>query len=139
MREKLLIIGCGFILLNCTFCGCQENQTNEVTFEGIELQSEVVELVNASLDFTYNEFNEIEKVEVQYLFHNIADRLIKDLKVTVEFYDANNKMIAASGEKHILNLPENYTEKTLLEANKIHYEGLDAYLINHVKIIAVEV
>ena len=136
-KMGLLIINL-IILFIILLSGCQEQKatTTGKKFENITLESDLVELVDASLEF--NEDNNVKlRVDAEYLFRNIAGREIA-ITVTVEFYDENDNLITIRGEKHILNIPKNYTEKTVLEANNIYYDGEDAYKVNHVKIIAAE-
>ena len=54
-RKKIIIIFIIFILLSLS--GCYEEKKPELKFDGITLKSEVVELVNASLNFKYNQTN----------------------------------------------------------------------------------
>lgn len=134
IRKKIIIIFIIFILLFLN--GCYEEKKPELKFDGITLESDVVELVNASLNFKYNKTNSITCVEVIYLFHNIADQIINKLNVTIHFFDINNNIIAKGGPKYLRNLPIDYIETSAMEANKISYEGLNTSIINHCKIIA---
>ena len=104
MKVYLFIVGISAIVLINVLSGCQEQQLEPARFKDIALESTVVELVNASLDFSYNDTNMIIKVDVQYLFHNIAGRTIDDLKITVEFLDKNGTLVAIGGPKYIHNL-----------------------------------
>ena len=137
MKVYLFIFGVSAIVLINVLSGCQEQQPEPVLFKDITLESTVVELVNASLDFSYNDTSKITKVEVQYLFHNIAGRTIDDLKITVEFLDKNGTIVAIGGPKYIRNLPKDYVEQTIMPANIISYTGENVYKIHHVKIVAV--
>jgi len=141
MRKKVFVIGFGLILIISALSGCQDqdNQIEAITFEGITLVSNVVELVNASLDFhTHYEggYEIIDSIDVQYLFHNIAGRDIT-VTVTVEFYDENDNLLEIGGPKHI-RLLENYTEHGVMGANIISYDGEEVYRVDHVRIVAVE-
>jgi hypothetical protein len=120
------------------FSGCVQEKTKEITFENITLESEVVELLNASLDFKYDKSKIITRAEVSYLFHNIAGHIIETLNVTVNFYDMDNNLVAKGGPKYLRNLPIDYEEKYYFEPNRILYDGPEAYAIDHCRIIAVE-
>jgi len=135
-RKKIIIIFIIFILLSLN--GCYEEKETELKFDGITLKSEVVELVNASLNFKYNKTNSITRVEVIYLFHNIANHIINKLNITIHFFDVNNNIVAVGGPKYLRNLPIDYIETSAMEANKISYEGLNISIIDHCKIIAIE-
>lgn len=136
MRKNLFVMGFSIILVVGVFSGCQEEQAGVITFEGITLISGIVELVNASLDFYYDSFDMIKRVEVKYLFHNIADRGIL-VNITVKFCDENDNLLETSDPKYI-RLLDDYTEKGYGLANIISYEGENVHLVDHVKIIAIE-
>lgn len=137
MRNKIIVLGLILLLIVSFFSGCQENKVGAATFEGITLKSDIVELVNASITQNYNKFDEIWKVDVQYLFHNIAKRDI-NIKVTIECYDENNNLITILGPKYI-KLPIDYTESKIHpNINSISYEDSNAYMIDHVTIIAID-
>jgi hypothetical protein len=96
----------------------------------------VVELVNASLDL-HEDKNVITKVDVKYLFRNIAGRAV-EVSVIVEFYDKNDNLLVTEGPKHI-SLPKGYRETTPYSpANIISYSGNKVSEVDHVRIIAEE-
>ena len=135
-KMGLLIINL-IILFIILLSGCQEQKatTTGKKFENITLESDLVELVDASLEF--NEDNNVKlRVDAEYLFRNIAGREIA-ITVTVEFYDENNKLLSTGGPKYI-TLPKDYTETSILGANIISYSEENASEVDHVKIIAVE-
>ena len=137
MNKKGLLIINLIILFIIVLSGCQEQKatTTGKKFENITLESDVVELVDASLKF--NEDNNVKlRVDVEYLFRNIAGREIT-ITITVEFYDKNNKLLSTEGPKYI-TLLKDYTETSILGANIISYSGENASEVDHVKIIAVE-
>jgi hypothetical protein len=123
----------------------QNSDLNE-PFENIYLESSVVELANASMiiheDKDFDEYLEpilvIEKIDVNYLFHNIAGRTI-NISVKVEYYDKDNNLLYTSSPKVINNLLEDYTERTITAANTISYDGSNVADVDHVKIIAIEI
>ena len=130
-----LILTINLIMLNV---GCLEKTNDKLYFDNIILESNVVELVNASMNFKYDKTNTITRVEVIYLFKNIANYIIKKLNITVEFFDTENNLIAISETKYIRNMPVNYVETSVMEANIITYENSDSNLIDHCRIIAIE-
>jgi len=139
MKKYLWIIGTTLFLIVCILNGClgpEGGITVENPFEGITFDSSVVELVNASLGFI-KEKNVVQKAEVKYLFHNVADRYI-EVKVIVEFYDKNDNLLITEGPKHI-SLPKGYRETTPYSpANIISYSGDKVSEVDHVRIIAEE-
>ena len=137
MREKIFGFGFVIILLFGFFSGCQEKEVEAASFEGVTLISDVVELVNASIKYHYNSFKEIWKVDVQYLFHNIAKKDII-VKVTIECYDKENNLVTVLGPKFI-QLPIGYTEREIHPSiNIVSYDGKNVDMIDHVIILASE-
>jgi hypothetical protein len=103
------------------------------------LISDVVELVNASVDFKTDQSGEINRVIVYFLYHNIAGRTIPSLQTTAKFYDGNNNLIATSAPKNHSNFIEDWTEQFDPNFNKIEYLCDDAKNIDHVVLLAIEV
>ena len=137
MRKDLFVLGFSLIVVVGFFSGCQESEIEAASFGGITLESSIVELVNASLNYYYNDYNEVEKVEIKYLFHNIAERDI-NTKITIECHDENDNIITILGPKYI-NLPDDYTEYGFSPTvNILSYEGENVYMIDRVTIIVEE-
>ena len=143
MKKDLFILGFVIItlLVAVAFSGCQEQGvTTDENFEGIYLESNVVELAYGTLEFhtTYDfeyEKDIVEKVDVKYLFHNIAGRDI-DINVTVNLYDKDNNLLESLVGQKTSNLFKDYTEGMV---NVISYSGERVTEIDHVKIFAIEV
>ena len=135
MNKRLLLVILMIFLVTIFFCGCQEQEaiTSHNSFEGITFESSVAELVDASLD-VHEENNILTRVDVKYLFRNIAGKDL-ELYVTVEYYDKGNNLLATGGPKIII-LPEGYTEQVILPANIISYSGEKVSEVEYVKIIA---
>ncbi len=140
MKKSLFMIGFVICIALVAFSGCQEQGvTTDENFEGIYLESSVVELAYATLelhtiyDFEYEE-DIIEKVDVKYLFHNIANRDV-DITVTVNFYDKDNNLLESATQQKTSNLFKDYTESM---ANIVSYSGERVTEADHVKIIAIE-
>ena len=137
MRKELFAIGFSMIVIVGFFSGCQESEIETVSFKGVTLVSDIVELANASLNYRYGQYNEVDKVTVQYLFHNIAERDIT-VKVTIELYDENDNLITIMGPARI-SLPDDYTEHGFSPGiNIMSYDGNSAHMVDHAIIIAVE-
>ena len=138
MRKKLLCFSFSIILIIGFFSGCQESELEALSFEGLTLVSDVVELVNGSLNYYYNDYNEVWKVEVKFLFHNIAKRDI-EIEVKVELYDEHDNFITILGPKYI-NLPNDYTEQGFAPGiNIMSYENnQNVHLVDYAIIIAEE-
>lgn len=140
MKKDLLILGFVISTVLVAFSGCQEQGvTTDENFEGIYLESNVVELAYATLEFhTIYDFEYekdiIEKVDVKYLFHNIAGRDI-NINVTVNFYDTDNNLLELLVGQKTSNLFKDYTESMV---NIISYSGERVTEVDHVKIIAIE-
>ena len=138
MKKYPLLIGTILFLILSVLNGClgPEGTTVENPFKGITFESSVVELINASLD-VIKENNVIRKVEVRYLFRNIAGRSV-EVSVMVEFYDKNNNLLITRGPKHI-EIPKGYAETLPYSpANIITYSGDKVSEVDHVRIIATE-
>lgn len=138
MKNHLMLIGIIILLIVTTLSGCQEQEAIRVQnkFEGITLESNIFELDNASLEFHRDKQNNIIKIDVKYLFHNIAGRDVTAV-VTVEFYDKNDNLLAIGGPNKI-SLPIGYVELVVLPANLISYNGEYVSEVDHVKIITIE-
>jgi hypothetical protein len=135
MKRHICIAFFLIVLIVVGLSGCQENNSNNNSFEGIKLESNIVELVHASKEFI-REDNEIIRVDVEYLFHNIAKRDI-DFNVYIEFYDKDNILINTSSQKEF-SIPDGYTETTVLPANVISYDGDDSKNVDHIIIKTIE-
>ena len=136
MREKLVISVVFAVLIVLVLSGCQEQTGASTGFDGVRLVSSVVEFANASLNVFKDKNDNVYKVEVKYLFHNIAG---KDLtvKVTASFYDVDENLIGSGGPKNI-RLLEDYTEQSFGLANSIVYESDNVERIDHVVLYVVE-
>lgn len=143
LNEKYISI---FGLITCIIllCGCMEPQAVKAEFENITLQSTVVELSSAMLEKTNLkwEYPENEdpiqvprEVNVYYLFKNIVDRTIS-ISVTVFFYDESDTLLATIPGQSVNNLGAGSTERM---KNTVTYKGDDAALVDHVKIVAIEI
>ncbi|MBN2065544.1 MAG: hypothetical protein JW771_01900 [Candidatus Thermoplasmatota archaeon] len=148
MKKQLPAVILGCIILSIVLSGCQEQQaTTSNQFEGVSLKSDVVELVEASLDFqVHYDYDELtdeaievrNAAEVKYRFHNIAGKDIT-VKVTVEFYGAYDNLLYTGGPKTIF-LFKDYTDKYISPAtNIILYKGSKVTEIDHAIIIAEEI
>jgi hypothetical protein len=145
--KKLVVISC-LVSISFLFAGCvtQNSDTTEEPFKNISLESNVVELAYANITtHTNDDFNEdlepilvVEKVDVNYLFHNIAGRSVS-VSVKVEYYDKNNNLLYTGGPRTINNLPKDYTETNIAGPNTISYDGAHVADVDHVKIIAIEI
>ncbi|KYK21538.1 hypothetical protein AYK24_08995 [Thermoplasmatales archaeon SG8-52-4] len=137
MKRYIWIAFCVILLMTIGLSGCQENSSNNgKSFEGIALESDIVELAHASKEFIKDD-NEIIRVEVQYLFKNIARRDIQ-FKVFAEFYDKNNNLLNTSSQKEFI-IPDGYTETSVLPANIISYDGEDCKQVDHITIKTIEI
>jgi len=137
MKKVDISIVLSLFLIFGSLSGCFENETEAISFNEVTLESDVVELVNGTIRYFKNALNEIWKVEVQYLFHNIANRDI-EIEVTTELYDDNDNWIATLGPK-VIQLPNDYTEKSVSQTvNIVSYDGDKVALVDHAIIVAVE-
>lgn len=124
-------------MITSLFIGCFDEGANTNGKEtNLILESTVVKLYNYSINFIEDE-GEIIKVEVEYLFINIAPRDIKVI-VTAEFYDKNDNLLGIGPKKNI-ELLEGYTEKAVFPANIISYDKEDVVNVDHVKLIVEEI
>ena len=137
MNKKLCLVAITIFLILIVLSGCQEQEatTAQNNFDRITLESNVFELVDASLEFKEDN-NVIVRVDVKYLFRNIAGR-DSTATITVEFFDKSNNLLSTGGPKYI-SLLKDYVETSVLGANVISYSGENASEVDHVKIIAVE-
>ena len=138
MKKYIWVVFVVILLVTIGFSGCQENSSNNgSSFEGITLESDIVELAHASKEFIKDN-NEIIGVEVQYLFHNIAGRDI-EFNVFAEFYDKNNNLLNTSDPPKNFIFLKDYTETGISPANIIIYDGEDCKQVDHIIIKANEI
>ena len=128
------------IIISVVFlCGCQEppDDNRSAINENIELESDIVDFVYADI-IEHKEGGNVLRVDVEYLFTNIAGRIVS-FNVNAEFYDVENNLLYTGGPKQFLNLAVGYSETVVNENfNKITYDGEDADLVDHVKIVIEE-
>jgi len=137
IKKKLWLLVTTILLITSLFIGCFDEGVNTNGREtNLILESTVVKLYNYSINFIENE-GEIVKVEVEYLFINIAPRDIK-VNITAEFYDKNDNLLGIGPRKNI-ELPKGYTEKAVFPANIISYDKEDVANVDHVKLIVEEI
>jgi len=107
MKKINWVLVCIVMLFVGFLSGCQEESTpteNNIS-DKIELESDVVELIFADF-IEHGENGNTVRIEVQYLFKNIAGRDIS-IKVNVEFYDEEDNLLYKS-ENKTANYPEGY-------------------------------
>ena len=137
IKIKLWLLITIIILMTSLFIGCfDEGVKKNGKVAKLILESTVVELKNYSINFIEDE-GEIIRVEVEYLFINIAPREIRVI-VTAEFYDKNDNLLGI-GPKRNLELPEGYTEQAVFPANIISYDQENVANVDHVKLIVEEI
>jgi len=134
MEKKLVFLGVGIILVTIAFSGCQEEATSvEKTFENISFDSDVLELVNGSLDITKDK-EIITRVEVTLYFKNLLDEDI-NVEYVVEFCDKNDNVLYDKSYE-IKNLPAEYTEMSpdiflYHEENVADFDHVNVHVISH--------
>ncbi len=129
MEKKIVFLGVGIILVTIAFSGCQEEATSvEKTIENISFDSDILELVNGSLDITKDK-EIITRVEVTLYFKNLLDEDI-NVEYVVEFCDKNDNVLYDKPYK-INNLPAEYTE---MSPNIFLYHGENVADFDHVNI-----
>ena len=135
--KKLILIIIILIFIISSFTGCLEQEAvkTENKFEGIEFQSDIVELSYGKIDFISDQGN-LMRVDVQYLFKNIANRDLR-INIHVKFYDKLDNLIETSQRKE-MNLPIGYEEVGVGPANIISYSGELVSKVDHVELIVEE-
>jgi len=136
MKKNLFIIGFPIIFITMLACGCQEQKAVEAFYlEGVEFDSNIVELIYYNITKNTNQ-GKVLSIDVKYLFKNIANKDL-ELKLYVEFYDQDNKLIYTGCPKYI-DLQNNWTEQGLSPANTISYSGKQTNEVNFVKFLVSE-
>ena len=139
MKKKNCIIIVCIILIALFLCGCQEQtETNNMKVnENVKIDSDIVDLIYADLKYK-NQSGNIVSVDVEYLLKNIAGREI-DFILTAEFYDTENNLLYTGGPKNFVGIFKDYTETIVSpNTNIISYNDLNAYKVDHVKIVITE-
>lgn len=129
MEKKLVFLGVGIILVTIAFSGCQEEATSiEKTFEDISFDSDILELVNGSLDITKDK-EIITRVEVTLYFKNLLDEDI-NVEYVVEFCDKNDNVLYDKPYE-IKNFPAEYVE---MSPDIFLYHGENVADFDHVNV-----
>jgi len=129
MEKKLVLFGVSIVLLTITFSGCQEEATLvEKNFEGIYFNSDILELVNGSLDITKDK-EIITRIEVTLYFKNLLNEDI-NLEYAVEFCDKNDNVLYYKSYE-IKNFPAKYTEAS---PDTFLYNGKNVADFDHVNV-----
>lgn len=122
------------IFIFTVFCGCQGTQVENEAFP--IFSSEVVNLVNYSIDVKKDRDEKIVEVYVAGRIENIMDRPI-NITITVDFYDINDEFL---GKKDYiitgLRVKPNPGYTTTFS---ITYNEDNSYKFNHVKISIMEI
>ena len=129
MKKDLLVLGIVIILVTIFFSGCQEEATSvEKTFENIYFYSDILELVNGSVDVTEDR-EIITKVETTLYFKNLLDETI-NVTYIVEFCNKNDNVLYNKTYK-IKYFPAGYTE---ILPDVFSYHGENVADFDHVNI-----
>ena len=95
MKNNLCIFLLGIVIfISITLCGCQSNQVEDNTYEDI-FESDVVTLINYSLDLNENKSGVITKATINGIIKNSVDRKIS-VNITAEFYNNNDYLLGKS-------------------------------------------
>ena len=133
MKKNLLAIGIGIILMTIVLSGCQEEGTTvKKTFENIYFDSEILELVEGSLNFT-DDNGIITKADLMLRFKNILNETIS-VTFNVEFCDKNDNVLY-SKPYSINSFPAGWAERS---PNRFSYYGNDVADVDHVNVLIVE-
>jgi len=136
MEKKLVFLGIGIILVTIAFSGCQEEATSvEKIFEDISFDSNILELVNGSLDITKDK-EIITRVEITLYFKNLLDEDI-NVEYVVEFCDKNDNVLYDKSYE-IKNLPAEYTEMSP-DIFLYHEENVADFDHVNIRVISYEV
>jgi len=133
MKKNIILIITAIILITVAFCGCNEEQSAVTTNRSgtVKLDSSIVELADSKFNFVKtSEYDPecdctiefLKRVDVSYLFHNIAGKDIA-ASVTAELYDKEGNILWISPQPKTINLPTDYTERAYTPANTISYDG----------------
>jgi hypothetical protein len=139
MKKKNCIMIVCIILTALFLCGCQEQAETQNTNinEHVEIDSDIVGLIYADLKYK-NQSGTIVSADVEYLLKNIAGRQI-DFSLTAEFYDKENNLLYTGGPKNFKGIVKDYAETVVSPGtNIISYNDLNAYKVDHVKIVITE-
>ena len=135
MKNGLSIVISLLFISLIAISGCEEEAIT--TDFSVVLESDVVELVNASSVKQKDRDGIYYEAKLTWLFHNIADRMI-DVGIDFQFYDEYDKLIYQES-KTIAQMPANYTERFSPVYNSIKLTGTEAQLADHVIIRAYEI
>ena len=142
MNRNLCILLSIIVLVIASFSGCFGNNDDTGTQDtGVTLESEIVEFTYSAVE-AIKDSGVIVRIEVQYLFRNIANRNIR-FNVTAWFYDKDDNLLYnTSDNPKDFTFPdgyyETYTDAGLAPSNIISYDGEYVTNVDHVVIKAIE-
>lgn len=131
MKNKIIFIGTMFLLTIIAMSGCLENQsttTNTKTFDDINFNSDVLQLVDSNLDIK-EENGEIYAVEVELYFKNILTQKI-NVTYLVDFCDKNDNVLYSKSFT-MSYFPPGYTFST---PDIFKYDGENVVYFDHINI-----
>ncbi|MFH1101353.1 MAG: hypothetical protein V1726_04885 [Methanobacteriota archaeon] len=137
MEKKMIggIVGIMFVVV--ALCGCQAGQVSN-NYEDI-FQSNVVQLVNFSLELEKDRLNVITSATVNGRITSVVDRIL-NFEITASFYDKNNNLL---GNKTIriegLQPMGKPGSSTSFPPPYLSYTAADVSVVDHVKLYAYEI
>ena len=147
MKKNIILIITAIILITVAFCGCPEDDQPAVTTGAkVKLESTIVELADSKFEFIKTseydqdcdcEIEFLKRVDVSYLFHNIAGKDIA-ASVTAELYDKEDNILWVSPQPKTINLPKDYTEVGYLPANTFSYDGARLDAVDYAVLIVTD-
>lgn len=133
MNKKIKVTLFLIVFILAIFCGCQGAQVENEYVQVFD--SDVVKLVNHSIDVKRDRDEKIVEVYITGRVENILDSQI-NITISVDFYDVNNEFLGKKDYTIIgLRVKPNPGYSTTFS---ITYNEDNSYKFDHIKINAIE-
>ena len=132
------IVG-GVVVILCitvALCGCQAGQVNSNKYADV-FQSDVVTLVNYTLNLQKDKSNHVVEAAVDGKVQNLLNKMI-NINITVDFYDKNNNLLGMRMYE-IFGLRNKSAPGSSTTFSVIYDEMPNVAFVDHIKMRANEI
>ena len=130
MKNGVNVILVAIIFLSTILIGCTSNQNEDNNYEDI-FESDVVNLLNYSINLNENKSGTIIEANIDGIIENNVDRIIT-VNITVEFYNSNDDLLGKDWYT-IHDMPIGYSTNF-----EIKYKEENVADFDNIKIQAIE-
>jgi hypothetical protein len=135
MKKKLFVTGVSILLMMLVFSGCQEKGTTvNKTSDKVFFESDILALVNGSLEIIRNKEDVITEARVTFYLKNLLEKPIYNLTLAADFCDNNGNVLYSHPYEYISGFPAEYREAS---PNRFSYNGENVTYVDHVNLRVV--